>query len=260
MFLSAPRTIFLFFTLVLLVPGCARLFVPDMPAQKAVPAEIQIARLEQTNDGIPPYKGIGELYFVSGREAWSIRGAWLGVPNRKLRIETIGLAGQPGARLICDGKECHFIYSENGCYRKHTSRATNLRQLAGIDMEVADLVILLGGGVPIASHDAAWMEDAGYSSRPVMKLNRRFYGVVEKIYFSSDMAAVSMVEVFGFKDLKYRVQIVSTRVVDGYMVPDVLEIENETASMTLKVERAWFDVSYSPEAFVPQLPENNRCD
>lgn len=247
-------------SLLLLVPGCARFMVPDMPAHQAAPAEFRIARFLEANKEIPPYKGIGELHFYSGPEAWSMRGAWLGVPERKFRVETIGLAGQPGARLICDGDACHFIYSENGCYRKVTRREANLRLLAGIDMDVSDLVVMLGGGVPVVSHDAVWMADDAGSAGPVLKLSRRFYGEVGKIYFSPDMEQVRKIEVFGFRGLKYRARIISVRTVNGYRVPDMLEIENDRASFTLRVERAWFDVSYSPEAFVPWVPESNRCD
>ncbi len=247
-------------SLLTLVPGCHRFFVPDMPAHKAVPAETQVARFLKENAQLPPYKGVGELHFYSGPEAWSMRGAWLGVPERKFRVETIGLAGQPGARLICDGDACHFIYSENGCYRMVTSREANLRLLAGIDMDVTDLVVLLGGGIPVVAHDAAWMADDAASAGPVLKMSRRFYGEVGRIYFSPDMAQVHKIEVFGFRGLKYRAQIVSVRTVDGYRVPDILEIENERAAFSLRVERAWFDVPYSPEAFVPWVPESNRCD
>ncbi len=254
------RKICILALLALMAPGCARFVVPDMPAKQTRPAGDHLARISEINEEIPPYKGIGRLQVVSGGGAWSVRGAWLAVPKQGFRVETIGLAGQPGARLICDAAECHFLYTENGCTRKQRSRRTNLKPLAGIDMDVADLVVLLGGGVPVVSHEVAWMADGADGAGPVMKLSRRFYGEVGTIHFSPDMADVRMVEVFGFTGLKYRAQIVSTRLVDGYRVPDVLKIENDTASLVLNVERAWFDVSFPPDAFVPKLPENTRCD
>ncbi len=248
------------FLLVLLVSGCARFVPPDMPAQKTAPAAEHLVRFSGINENIPPYKGIGKLHVVSGGEAWSLRGAWLAVPEQGFRVETVGLAGQPGVRLICDGSQCHFLYTENGCPRKRSSRQTSLKQLAGIDMDVADLVVLLGGGVPVVSHDAAWMDDGADGAGPVMKLSRRFYGEVEKIYFTSNMADVRAVEVFGLTGLKYRAEIVSTRMKDGYRVPDMLEIENDAASMALTVERVWLDVSFPPDAFAPKLPENIPCE
>jgi hypothetical protein len=258
MSILSRRNIFIWLALFLLTSGCARFVMPDMPLETVIPAESQLARLSGINKGIPPYKGVGELSFISDRGAWSMRGAWMGVPDNLFRVETIGVVGQPGARLICDGDQCHFLYSEDGCLRKISSREKNLRPLAGIDMDVSDLVLLLGGGVPIVPHDAAWMEDT--PEGPVLKLNRRFYGRVERIYFTPDMTHVYRVEIFGVRGLRYRAEIASTQMVDGYEAPDVLWVEDDSASMALKVDRAWFDVDYSPEAFVPQMPETGRCN
>ena len=243
------------FVLLMLVPGCARLVVPDMPAQKTDPARFQLIRLENQNRILVPYKGIGTLRFFSDQDAWSFRGAWLGVPDQRLRIESIGIAGQPSIRLICDRDACHFIYPENGSIRKISSRDRNLRRLAGIDMDVSDLVLLLGGGVPLAPHDTAWMEDG--PAGPVITLNRRFYGNVQKIYFTPDTSRVRMIEMFGFRALKYRAEIPSASLVDGYLAPDTLWVEDEAAALELRIERSWFDVTYSPESFIPALPENN---
>lgn len=240
--------------------GCARLIVPDQPEQRVAPAEVQLARIAQSNEQILPYKGVGELRVYSGEGSFSFRGAWLGVPERRFRVETLGVAGQPGIRLICDGEACHFLYPENGCFRKISSRRQNLSQLSGIDMDVADLVLLLGGGIPVADHDTAWIEGADDPEGPVVKLHRRFYGEVETIRFTGDMSRVREVAVYGFRGLKYRAEIVSTRMVDGRQIPDRLLVENEEAAMQLVVERVWFGEAFPPDAFVPKIPEGRRCD
>ena len=105
------RTIGILFSLLLLVSGCARLVVPDMPQEDVIGAENRLERFARVNKDIPPFNGIGDVRIVSGEGAWSFRGAWLGVPEDRFRIETVGMAGQPGARLICDGAQCHLIYS-----------------------------------------------------------------------------------------------------------------------------------------------------
>ncbi len=240
--------------------GCARLIVPDQPEQRVAPAEVQLARIAEINEQILPYKGIGELRVYSGEGSFSFRGAWLGVPEKRFRIETVGVAGQPGVRLICDGDACHFLYAENGCFRKISSLRQNLSQLADIDMDVADLVLLLGGGIPVADHDTAWIEGEDDPEGPVMKLHRRFYGEVGTIRFTGDMSRVREVAVYGFRNLKYRAEIVSTRMVNGRRIPDRLLVENADAAMQLVVERVWFDTEYAPDAFIPRVPEERLCD
>lgn len=257
----AARNLLVWFALVLLAAGCARFAAPDIPEQKAGRADAQLERFSRLNKDMPPYKGTGELRFQQDGKAWSMRGAWLAVPPDRFRVETIGgVAGQPGTRLICDPAECHLVYFEDGCFRKISTRNKNLGRLAGIDMDVADLVLLLGGGLPIVPHDDARVEEDIDSFGAVMKLTKRFHGDVEKIYFSTDMSHVRMVEVFGFRELKYRATVVSTRMVDGYRVPEILHIENDNAEMELNLDRAWFDVDAASDAFVPDLPEDRRCD
>lgn len=256
-YFSNPKGVILF-VLVLFASGCAVLGRPEIVRQTREAARAEIARIMEINRSIPAYKGIGELDFFSDKGNWGIRGAWIGAPEGMLRVEPLGVAGQPLAKLICDREACYFLFFENGCYKKRKSSEKSLKPLTGIEMDVNDLVLLFAGGVPVYPHDFAWIDST--EKGRVLMLENRLQGVVEKIYLGPGLQA-NRVEVFGWRGLEYRADMSKIREVNGYSVPGAILIENKAnAGLRIFIDRSWMGVTLPADVFVPKLPETNPCD
>lgn len=248
--------------LVFLVTGCAGLVKPDIAEKTGPAAEAAVARIKDRNAGVPTYKGIGEIRVSTPDDAWSVRGAWSAAPDGRFRVEPLGLTGQPLAKMICDYEACHFQFIEDGCLKVVKSGAKSIDPLTGVAIDINDLILLLGGGIPIRSHAYAWIEPSPEEdSESVLVLAGRLGSPVEKIFFSQGTTDIDRLEVYGWKGLIFRAHIGSAMVVDGHRMPGELRIENEDpAGLSIKVERSWAGMPVSDELFSTDLPENNRCE
>ncbi len=244
---------------VLLTSACASVnrqpadIATDLAPEKA---EQLLSDLEEINSRIFPYKAIGRIGLQDDDGAWSVRAAWMGAAGGRLRVEAMGLAGQSFAKVICDPRQCYFYLlqdSEVSC--KNTSRR-NLAPLAGINLEVEDLLFLLGGGVFLADHDtaAAYKGDSGDL---VLVLRKSFSGIVQIIRLAENPLQVYETEVFNWRGLSYRALIHESSVADGRNMPLDLRISDQSGHhLRISVERFWTDAAVPEHAFSPELPEN----
>lgn len=236
---------------------------PGVTLQLAASDSARMVRaVEAKNADIPAYKGIGQIGIQNSDNSWGVRAAWIAAPDGRLRVAALSLTGQAFARMICDLRKCYFIFrSENeGCLRRETPGDRSLKPLVGMEMAAGDLANLLGGGAPLVDYDsaAAYDTDAG---EKLLVLKKRFFGTVETIRFSPDMAHVREVTIYGWRGPDYRAKITRRQQVDGQSMPFGLEISDESGSrMRVSVERCWTDINPSAEAFSADLPEGARCD
>lgn len=252
----AKRKLFGLLPVLLLTLSCAGLQVPD--DARVGQARARLAELEKKNADMPAFKGIGKLRIRRDRQAWSVRMAWVGAAGGRLRVEALGLTGQPFAKLVCNAPDCHFLFQDDsGEYRKEKSDAKSLKPLTGIAVDVDALVQILGGGVPIADHDTVWLETGTDGGGGVLVLQDRWRGVVQKIRLAADGSAIRSMERFGFTGLRYRVVIRRPEMTDGRLMPHALRIEDGDGNMmAISVERCWVDIALPAGVFAPELPEN----
>lgn len=245
--------------LILLTAACASVEKPPPSAvsrMEAGKAESLLARIQEANKTMSPYKAIGRIGVDDDSGSWSVRAAWLGAPGGRFRVEAMGLSGQPFVKVICGPDLCSFHFPEGGEVRRRDTGRRSLGRLAGVDIDVDDLALLLGGGVPIADHDSvAAYQTLGGGSMLVLK--KRFSGTVQRIRFSTDPVSVREVEMFAWQGTAYRAEISEVRSVDGRNMPFELQISDpEGNRLSVSVERCWADAAVPARAFSPELPGN----
>ncbi|MBA2881748.1 outer membrane biogenesis lipoprotein LolB [Desulfosalsimonas propionicica] len=251
------RLIVLF--LILLTAACASVEKPPPSAvsrMDAGKAESLLACIRKANEAMTPYKAIGRIGVDDDSGSWSVRAAWLGAPGGRFRVEAMGLAGQPFGKIICGPELCSFHFPEGGELRRRDTGRRSLGRLAGVDIDVDDLALLLGGGVPIADHDSV----AAYRTLcgdPMLVLKKRFSGTVQHIRFSTDPIRVREVEMFTWQGTAYRAEILAVRSADERNMPSELQISDaEGHRLSVSVERCWADAAVPARAFSPELPGN----
>lgn len=250
-----PRVGFFFTAVLLMVAGCRPMIKPDARIlfSNAPPAaQALIDAVNRTNEAISPIKGIGKIRLWDFDDTQTSRAAWAVSPDGRLRIEFLGLPGQPAARLIFDGTCLYFeSAAETTAYRKSMDDP-DLKPVAGVSIKVGEVISFLAGGIPIYAHDAVFVEPDASENRQVLVLRQSWRGGVEKIFFHGSV--VEKVEIWKWGTLVYEAALRDHRSVGPHLIPFHLSISDaDQRGFEFRMDRCWADMDITPEIFkIPQ--------
>ena len=241
-----------FFLATVLLPACYNIVKKDagFKFQKA-PSEVSrfLSIIEQKNDAVKSFKGIGKIRVWDSDSSRTSRAAWLGADDGRLRIEFLGLPGQPVAKLIFDGDrysfQSHIDQQEYG----QTCSDPNLELVTGVSIKTSEVIDYLAGGVPVYEHDSVSLAPGKSGGKSVLTFRKQWLGVVEKIFFNESV--LEKVEIFTWGSKSYQVAFKDIRVVNGHRVPFHLVITNgDDQGFSFTVDRHWADINVLPSTFV----------
>ena len=245
-----------------LLSGCASLSgQPESPLEAAARADAQavISFLSNQNRGLKNYKGIGKIT-VRQNQITRIdeRIAWVASETAKLNLVVL-VSGHPAIKMASDGKWFYYYEARPGkpIYKKIPASDSNLKRVTTIPIKTSDIIHLLAGRVPLREHHSAILERSASGHGHVLVLNRRWWGVTEKIFLDENKERVEQAEFYDRAgSLVFRAGFDKMQSVDGYQVPASLSITNgEDLDLQFVVNRYWADVDVSPAMFVLNPPQ-----
>jgi len=244
-----------FFLTTLFLPACYNIVKKDagFDFQKAPPEVSRfLSILEQRNNAVKSFKGIGKISVWDSDMSRTSRAAWLGAADGRLRIEFLGLPGQPVAKFIFDGNHYSFLSNlDSQIYRKASSDP-NLKQVTGVSIKTSEMIEYLAGGIPVYEHDSVLLKQADSDSdsddRYVLIFRKYWLGVVEKIFFNGSVP--EKVEIFRWGSKAYQVEFKTIKIVNKLQVPFHLVITNgDNQGFSFIVDRYWSDINVLPSTF-----------
>jgi len=249
--MNAIKAGIVFFLAILCLPACYHIVKRDVPLklQNAPPAAGRfLSIIEQKNAAIKSFKGIGRIRVWDSGFSRTSRAAWLGTADGRLRIEFLGLPGQPVAKFIFDGSQFLFFSQTDQQIYREKSTDPNLAPITGISIKASEVIDFLAGGIPVYEHDSVSLEQPGSDDRYVIIFKKRWLGVVEKIFFNGSV--IEKVEVFKWGSKIYQATLKDMRTVSGNPVPFFLEIQNtDNQGFAFSVDRQWADIDVQPAMF-----------
>ncbi len=211
--------------------------------------------LKSNNSRLNNYKGLGKVKLsINGNIPQIYRMAWLGSLNKeKLRIEILGVSGQPVASLTSDGKHLYFLSRmDNRFYKKRLSKKTTLEKLIQIPVKPSDIIDLFAGRVPVCKFYSAKMEQNNSNDNFVIHLKNKREKNIEVIYLDK-----SKKNAWGFEKysasgaLLYRAVFDNMININGFRIPSEIKISSDkNVVFSLHIDKYWTEASVSPELFV----------
>jgi hypothetical protein len=238
--------------------GCASLLRPEMlePGRNQIgPDVLPLARdmlrqVQEKNEKAGSFKGIGRVRLWDGATVSTTRAAWAGTLAPQLRIEFLGLPGQPVARFLFNGQVSVFYSLADQQRFEKRGHDPDLSRVTGVDVTAGEVILLLSGGIPVYDHDDVSIESVDGSRRQVLILRKRFFGIVEKIYFNGPV--IEKVSVFQGKTNIYQAEIRDIRPVDGHLMPFAIHINNPAGQgFSFHADRLWAGIALRPDMFEP---------
>jgi len=229
------------------------------PAAQAPEIRNLLATLQTKNDTLKSFKGIGKIkLWKNGRIQIDQRLAWIGEKPVQLSI-AVWISGHPAIKLATDGKWLYYLetHGQDTVFKKFSASDPSLKQIISIPITSSDIIMLLGGGIPIRKFNSIDLIEENASNGYVMVLKERWWGIRQKIYFDPNRSQVRQIDVFDRSgSLKYRAKIENMQTINGYQVPFRLKITNNAGvDFQLDVDQYWTNVAPPAAAFVLAPPE-----
>jgi len=241
---------------------CACVSLPTMASHgvSAPDPNRMLATLTGHKSAIESFRGIGNLSLMANGGKQNMRLAWIGSQPGDLRVEILGLWGQPSLTLLVKGPTFYLhSHQDDRCLRTKAT-ARNVSRVMSIPMRTEDLFTLLSGNVPVLPFHYA---EKGYSEEDhqwCLSLYRRWRRLVERIWMMDDGETVVRLEVFdGSGHFQYMATFQQYGQVRGALTPRQITVSDEQGHLlSLEQERFWTNVEVPPEAFT--LPVSCRSD
>lgn len=240
--------------------GCSLFGLGATPSDQP-PSDLQIeiqhilTSLQQRNQQIDSFKGIGQAKLRENSRRMSSRIAWAGAKEGKLRIDILAASGQPVASLASDGHFLYLLSHFDQRYHKKRARNASLRPILKLPIKTNDLITLLRGRVPVVEHQYADLRPKPTGSGYVLILKKPWYGTVEKIYLDETKRTVTSVDFMRNNDLLFRVSYAGNQAIEGFQIPKTVTVSNGDAiHFELRIDRYWVNPVLSSQLFVIQPP------
>lgn len=251
-----------FFIISIFLPACGRLMgtvsVTPMDSEE-IEAKALLESIGRLNKTLKTFKGIGSVN-LSDRKGSprSARVAWVGTDNGKVRIEVLGITGQPIASLASDG-EWFYLYlsSEGRFHKRRINGAASLEPILSIPIKSDDVMTFIAGRVPVRAHTQARITRDHGGDGHVLTLKNRWARHVEKIYLDDTKERIWKVEIFDPSGaVSFRVILEDFRVIERYHIPTRLCLSNDNGMNTiLVVEKYWTNIPVLSSMFELSTPE-----
>jgi hypothetical protein len=256
------KNLVLIFSVAAVLAGCASLAPqPEdaLEAEARAGARVVMAMLNSRNRDLMHYKGIGNIKIRQNQITLiDERIVWVASETAKLNL-VILVSGHPAIKMVSDGKWFYFYEARKGgpVYRKIPASDSNLKRFTTMPIKTSDIIHLLAGRVPLREHHTARLERSDTWQGYVLVLERRWWGVAEKIFLDESRQRVHHIDFYNRSGaLAYRARFDALQTIGGYRVPATLSMTNgDDLDIQLVVHRYWADADVSPSMFVLTPPE-----
>lgn len=219
-------------------------------------AQELILSLKKINEDLITFKGVGSIDLQNKKQTLNSRLMWIGDGPQKLRLELVGIHGQPILRLASDG-QWFYIYSlSDKKYYKRRIKDNTLEQFLSIPIRLSTITEMLMGRVPIPDHRYAALIKNPPGHGYLLYVLEQKSGHIVKIFLNEEKKGVFLIEYTDSRgSLLYRINFSDEQRIKSYDIPFSISISDSSGDgIKINVDRFWADIDVNPSVFVLTPP------
>ncbi|UCG14526.1 MAG: DUF4292 domain-containing protein [Deltaproteobacteria bacterium] len=243
----------LFGCIFLFLPACAK--KPSALEPADLPASVVVERLEQKRSLLSTFRAVANLKLDSGTHRWSGKAFLLSQIPHSLRLEVLGVLGQPRFYVVSDGSR--FLTWEPGRKRAYQGLALDntLSSIVGLPLKDREALLLLIGIIPPWNYQEARLFRETDTGTFVLLLEDGAAELEHRVWLDAGALAVTKVERLQRNRRQLQVRFADFFAIQDSLYPKSVDIESDGFRLRLHYRQVGVNQPLDPAVFRLVLPE-----
>ena len=233
--------------------GCVKEVPIYEPAD--LPVSLVVAQLEQRQYNISSFRAVGTIRVQGGKQRWSGRAFLLSEFPDSLRLEVIGLFGNPVLYAVSDGHQ--FTIWEPGREQAYQGLASSgtLARLIKFPLQDREALLLLAGIVPPWHQVEAKLFRLSKAESFMLQLENKPARLRQRIWLEGEDLIVTRTERVQDNKGKFEAQFSDFVAIAGSFYPRSVVMEGGQAHISIRYKQFAVNEDLDSSVFHLALPE-----
>ena len=233
--------------------GCAKEAPIYEPAD--LPVSLVVAQLEQRENHLFSFRAVGTIRVQGGKQRWSGRAFLLSEFPDSLRLEVVGLFGNPVLYAVSDGHQ--FTIWEPGREHAYQGLASSgtLARLIKFPLQDREALLLLAGIVPQWHRVQAKLFRLSDAESFMLQLENKPARLRQRIWLEGEDMIVTRIERVQRNEGKFEAKFSDFVSIDGSFYPRSIVMEGGQAHLSIRYQQFAINEDLDASVFHLALPE-----
>jgi len=233
--------------------GCVKEVPIYEPAD--MPVSLVVDQLEQRQNQLFSFRAVGTIRVQGGKQRWSGRAFLINELPDSLRLEVVGLFGNPLLYAVSDGH--HFTIWEPGHEQAYQGLASSgtLARLIKFPLQDRETLLLLAGIVPPWHRVQAKLFRLSNAETFMLQLENKPARLRQRIWLEGEDLMVTWIERVQNNEGKFEATFSDFVSIDGSFYPRSVVMEGGQAHISIRYQQIAVNEDLDPRVFHLDLPE-----
>jgi outer membrane lipoprotein-sorting protein len=233
--------------------GCAKEVPIYEPAD--LPVSLVVAQLEQRQNHLFSFRAVGTIRVQGGKRRWSGKAFLLSEFPGSLRLEVVGLFGNPVLYAVSDGHQ--FTIWEPGRKNAYQGLASSgtLARLIKFPLQDREALLLLAGIVPPWHQVQAKLFRLSDDESYMLQLENKPARLRQRVWLEGEDLIVTRIERVQGNEGKFEAKFSDFVSIDGSFYPRSIVMEGGQAHLSIRYQQFAINEDLDPSVFHLALPE-----
>ena len=246
-------SLIIYVSLLFFFSGCVKEVPIYEPAD--LPVSLVIAQLEQRQHQLFSFRAVGTIRVQGGKQRWSGKAFLLSEFPDSLRLEVVGLFGNPVLYAVSDGDQ--FTIWEPGREQAYQGLASGgtLARLIKFPLQDREALLLLAGIVPPWQQVQAKLFRLSNADSFMLQLENKPARLRQRIWLEGEDLIVTRIERAQKDEVKFEAEFSDFAEIYGSFYPRSVVMEGGKAHISIRYQQFAVNEDLDASVFHLALPE-----